>query len=570
LKRLWQAIARWIDALWGYDVFVAHRRVGGAAYAQALHDQLAANGVRCFIDKNEYKPGDYLPAVTRRHAAKSTMLVVVASPGLLETRSPDWVKTELDVYRATHRDDPKVLVIDFDGTVENNPQHPIAGEFVPFVRVPAAKDDLQRVPVSSIVNAVKDQLAGKRVESVRNRWFLGIAVVVLVLATAMGSAIYVASERRKEARARTGQAHGSLAQRLLEQPVTKETAAVIPALALQSWDLSRSSDAWNALQRLPWAGAVVPLGEDGQITAFDFSPDSRLVASGTKDAVRIFSVDGTERRVIKHDGMVTVVAFSPDGRLLATGSGMGVRVFSSDDGLEVPNTIYKYKSGVLQVAFNHSGKYLASVAYDGAAQLTRMDDGTSEPILDPGVGVRKIAFSPDGELLAAALVDGSVWIRILKTQEKYRLFFKPNTEISVLAFGPGNSQVGTPLVAIGTREEGSGSGSCNTSFTRILKAVKAGGEIHWLAQGQTVVNAIAFSSDGFWLASGGNDRTVMIVDLRNVSEEAPEAPLEVAHPDFVSALVFSPDSRLLATGAGTGPRRRWGSPTFRARRRSRC
>src|ERR1017187_9550030 len=564
--KLWQAIARRIDALWGYDVFVAHRRVDGAAYAQALHDQLTGDNVRCFIDKNVYKPGDYLPAATRRHAAKSTVLVVVASPGLLETRSPDWVKAEFDVYRATHRDDPKVLVIDFAATVAGNPQHPIAGEFAPFVREPAAKDDLQRAPVPSIVKAVKDQLGGRRVDRVRLRWFQGIAFVLFVLAPCPAVAAYVAYKQRNEARARTGQALGARAQQLLEKPVTKETAAVIPALAVQSWELSRSADAWNALQRLPWAGAVVPLGEYGQIMAIAFSPDSHRVATGTKDAVRLFAVEeGKELRKIEHAGWVNAVTFSPDGRLLATGSGSSgitdeprsgfVRVFRSDDGIEVSSEAYKYKCPVRQVAFNQSGRYLASVADDGTARLTRTDDGKSEAILDPGVGVRRIAFSPDGALLAAVRADGSVWIRILETKEKYRLFSKPNTEISALAFGPGNSRVGTPLIAIGTREKGSCPGSCSISFTRILKAAKAGGEVHSIPQGGTLMKAIAFSPDGRWLASAANDRTVMIVDLRRMSEEAPEAPFELALPDFVPALAFSDDSRLLAAGSVDGSTR---------------
>jgi len=281
--------------------------------------------------------------------------------------------------------------------------------------------------------------------------------------------------------------------------------------------------------------------------------------------VRLFSEEGTERRVIKHTGWVNAVTFSPDGRLLATGSGIGgitdeplsgfVRVFHTDDGNEVLSEIYKYKSRVLQVAFNQSGRYLASVADDGTARLTCVDDGTSEPILDPGVGVRKIAFSPDGALLAAIRVDGSVWIRILETKEKYRLFFKPNAEISALAFGPANSLAGTPLIAIGTQEKGSCPGSCSASFTRIMKAAKAGGEVHSIPQGETLVNVLAFSSDGFWLASAGNDSAVKILNLRKVFAGSPKALFELALPGRISALAFSPDSQLLAAGSVDGSTR---------------
>jgi len=435
MVRLSRAIVKRIDALWGYDVFVAHRRIDGAEYAQALHDQLTEGKVRCFIDKNVYKPGDYLPAITQRHVAKSTMLVVVASPGLLETRCPDWVQTEIEFYRINHHDDPKVLVIDFAATVASNPDHPIAAELAAFLREMAEKGDLQRAPAPSIVKAVKDQLGRRRVERVRLQWFQGFAAVLFVLAVSICIATYNAYKQRKEAQARTGQALGARALQLLEQPVTRETAADVPALAVQGWALSRNADAWNALQRLPWAGAAVPLGNYGPITSFDVSPDNSLVALGAKDALRIFSKEGIEKPNIKHDGWVDVVTFSPDGRLLATGSGGLVRVFQSKDSIEVPGDTYKFKGPMLGVAFNQNGRFLAAVAGDGTVRLTRMDDRTSETVLDPGVGVRRIAFTPEGELLAVARVDGSLWVCDLKTKEKYRVFFKPNTDISALAFG---------------------------------------------------------------------------------------------------------------------------------------
>jgi hypothetical protein len=33
-------ILNWIDAFWGYDVFIAHRRADAAAYARSLYDLL--------------------------------------------------------------------------------------------------------------------------------------------------------------------------------------------------------------------------------------------------------------------------------------------------------------------------------------------------------------------------------------------------------------------------------------------------------------------------------------------------------------------------------------------------
>ena len=79
----WHRITSWIDDLWGYDVFIAHRRADGQAYARALYDRLSRAGIACFLDTKIYVAGDSLRVATKRHASKATLLVVVGSPSIL-------------------------------------------------------------------------------------------------------------------------------------------------------------------------------------------------------------------------------------------------------------------------------------------------------------------------------------------------------------------------------------------------------------------------------------------------------------------------------------------------------
>ena len=50
----------WIDAFWGYDVFIAHRRADAADYARKLYEALKTDRISCFIDRAVYGPGDFL------------------------------------------------------------------------------------------------------------------------------------------------------------------------------------------------------------------------------------------------------------------------------------------------------------------------------------------------------------------------------------------------------------------------------------------------------------------------------------------------------------------------------
>jgi WD40 repeat protein len=68
---------------------------------------------------------------------------------------------------------------------------------------------------------------------------------------------------------------------------------------------------------------MAKLQHNGSVVAVAFSPDGRMLATGSSDnTTRLWDVaTGKELQRLEHDGSVDVVAFSPDGGMLATGSG---------------------------------------------------------------------------------------------------------------------------------------------------------------------------------------------------------------------------------------------------------
>ena len=71
------------------------------------------------------------------------------------------------------------------------------------------------------------------------------------------------------------------------------------------------------------------------------------------------------------------------------------------------------------------------------------------------------------------------------------------------------------------------------------------------------VNALAFSSDGKMLASGGSDNTVQ---LWNIVTGEPITTF-TGHTNGINALTFSPDNRTLASGSADGTVRFWNIKT---------
>ncbi|KIO18779.1 hypothetical protein M407DRAFT_31569, partial [Tulasnella calospora MUT 4182] len=114
---------------------------------------------------------------------------------------------------------------------------------------------------------------------------------------------------------------------------------------------------------------------------------------------------------------VTAVAFSPDARILASGSSDNiVRLLDTQTGAEVGEPLIGHSDRVWSVCFSPNGKLLASGSSDKTIRLWDPETQTAvgEPLTGHRFGVMSVCFSPDGKALASGSNDETVrlWITI--------------------------------------------------------------------------------------------------------------------------------------------------------------
>ncbi len=204
----------------------------------------------------------------------------------------------------------------------------------------------------------------------------------------------------------------------------------------------------------------------------------------------------------------------------------------------------QHSAGVFAVAFDPSGRRLASGCQDGSVWFWDVATGTSRIASERHTGtVWSVAFSPDGRFLASAGDDRCVRVWNADTGRLVRILRKYGAPLRCLAFSPD----GKTLAAAG--KEG----------TIKLWNPESGSEIRTLEGNRGGVLALAFAADGRHLASGGADRAVRLWDPDS------GALLRVlhGHTEDVNGVAFKPDGTALASVGADGTLRTWDAASGR-------
>jgi WD40 repeat protein/predicted Ser/Thr protein kinase len=183
--------------------------------------------------------------------------------------------------------------------------------------------------------------------------------------------------------------------------VDHEDPTAAAALLREVEGAARQTSEWvsaaNETLGRPISYAVLEGHRDG-VSSLIFSPDGAWLYSASFDGeVRRWNIATmVGETIIVHDKQVTKLAVSDDGRLLASSSHDGsVRLWSPDDPHH-SKILSEREQPVMDVAFDPSGRWLASASKDSTAQLHDLQSGSVTSLVGHERAVFGVSFDATG------------------------------------------------------------------------------------------------------------------------------------------------------------------------------
>lgn len=331
----------------------------------------------------------------------------------------------------------------------------------------------------------------------------------------------------------------------------------------------------------PWAKALA------------FNMNSTILASGFRDGTIQFWNVKTRNQISEpitpHSSGITTLVFNKDSSMVVVGyedGAIGVCNIQSDS--HIWEVIDGHSMCVSSLATSLDGNFFASGSHDGTVRIWNLRKVLPYKEFRYSSSISCVAFSGDSLYLSSGLVDGSVYCQKLASTDcedsSWMIQFKsPIVSIAcdIKAFRiSGITKDATifewiPSAEIRTSmlDEYSRRNVQKAVFGKSLQTVvsamgdqtirmhnmETGNQIgSVISGGETFLKAIAYSSNGMYMAAGLGDGTILLWNA--YTRELALEPWK-GHDDWVRDLAFSKDGRYLVSGSRDGTIRIWNIET---------
>jgi WD40 repeat protein len=266
------------------------------------------------------------------------------------------------------------------------------------------------------------------------------------------------------------------------------------------------------------------VGQVGPGRRVIWSPDGLSVATVAGSSVRLWEPYGEARLrgIHKSAAAATAVAFDPSGKLLASGGADGDVLIQKAQG--GPIRTRNVGAPVVALAWSSDGTLLIG-AKDGTVHLSRDAGATEARGIAHGSELVGAALRADGVAVATAGTDGYVRVWNATTGDR-TLEVHAGTGLTSVALDPTGR-----LLAAGVGEN------------VVVYDARTGKALGTLVGHTDTVTGVAFSPDGTLLASSSRDRDARVWDAKRLEL----VKILRKHTAFVSGVTFSPDGRWIAT-----------------------
>jgi WD40 repeat protein/serine/threonine protein kinase/class 3 adenylate cyclase/tetratricopeptide (TPR) repeat protein len=290
-----------------------------------------------------------------------------------------------------------------------------------------------------------------------------------------------------------------------------------------------------------WELCVCKLQHAGMVSCADFSPDGKLIVTGSWDnTARVWDAQTGQplTQTLKHADVVTSAKFSPDGNRIVTASTDGtVRVWDVQTGQPLTEPL-THPGPVYSAQFSPNGKWIVTASFDRTARV--WDVQTGQPLTEPlkhSGEVYSAQFSPNGKRIVTASKDGTARVWDAESGHPLTDPLKHNGMVISAQFSPDGRWIATASMDNTARVWDVQTGQ------PLTEPLKHGGEVY----------SAQFSPNGKWIVTASEDRTARVWDAE--SGHPLTDPLK--HNGMVISAQFSPDGKSIVTVSDDGIARVW-------------